>query len=154
MRSYVPSTITYRFLHGVTERFVESCHAARHVWGMWQLWPMHEVIHRCATRIPMREVKIAMTLVTVAWKRNRCDLFPTVSCRSCVRWRPPCTAQGAVTLNLTTLCLQCWASGDRALGFQTLAAAIIHLCVGTNWKLLTFWKATAKSPHKLNHAEK
>lgn len=31
---YICSTITYRFLHRVTERFVESCHAAWHVWGM------------------------------------------------------------------------------------------------------------------------
>lgn len=31
---YVFSAITYRFLHGVTQRFVESCHTAGHVWGM------------------------------------------------------------------------------------------------------------------------
>lgn len=56
----------------MAEGFVEGGHVVGHVRGMGELGrSVHEVVHGRPTRVPMWEIKVAMTLVVVAWERTR-----------------------------------------------------------------------------------
>ncbi len=55
--------------------------AVRHVGWVRQLGTVHEVVHRRTTRGDMREVKVSVPLVIVAWhaKQNNKNIHPSIS---------------------------------------------------------------------------
>lgn len=62
---------THRVRHAVREWLVLGHQAVGHVWWVRQLGAVHEIIHGGTTRGAVREVKVPVPLVTVAWQEKK-----------------------------------------------------------------------------------
>lgn len=62
---------THALLQGVAEGLLQGRHTAGHVWRVRKLGrPMHEVIHRRPSWVPVGEVEVPMALVVVACRKD------------------------------------------------------------------------------------
>lgn len=62
---------THALLQGVAEGLLQGRHTAGHIWRVRKLGgPVHEVIHRRPSWVPVGEVEVPMALVVVACRKD------------------------------------------------------------------------------------